>query len=67
MAELEDDPDFHIEGAISSLHDAIWRVLRGVEILDLALISSAREKLDEADRSLLRAVELRKDRREQGQ
>lgn len=57
--ELAKDPAFHIEQAIGSLHDAIWRVVRGVECLDLGIIQSAREKLDAADRSLLTAIELR--------
>lgn len=58
-SNLSDDPAFHVEQSIASLHDAIWRVVRGLEILDLGLIQSAREKLDEADTSLMTAIRLR--------
>lgn len=58
-SNLGDDPAFHLEQSIAALHDAIWRVVRGVEILDLALIQSAREKLDESNGSLARAIESR--------
>jgi hypothetical protein len=59
-APLDDDPAFHIEQSISALHDAIWRVIRGIEVLDLSLISDARAKLDAADRSLIAAIKARK-------
>lgn len=54
------DSDAHIEAAISDLGEAIWRIVRGIECLDLDLISSAREKLDSADKSRLMAIRLRK-------
>jgi cellobiose-specific phosphotransferase system component IIA len=51
--------EFHIENAIGSLGDAISRIVRGLELLDLDKIAEAREKVESAERSLLRAIERR--------
>ena len=62
LERLDSRAEFHIEQAIASLHDALWRVIRGIEVLDLSTISSGRDKLSAAEKSLLRAIELRKER-----
>lgn len=59
---LGQQPETHVENAIASLSDALRRVVRGIECLDLDLITSAGEKLRAADASLVRAIELRRDR-----
>jgi hypothetical protein len=57
---LEDDAAFHIEQAISSVADAIGRVIDGIEVLNLDKITSGRTCLNEAESSLVMAIRCRR-------
>lgn len=57
---LEDDAAFHIEQAISSVADAIGRVVDGIEVLNLDKIISARTCLNEAETSIVKAIRCRR-------
>lgn len=52
---------FHLECAVSDTIDASRRLIRGIELLDLEMISNAGAKLDTAEKSLLAAIRLRKE------
>jgi hypothetical protein len=62
-AEPAPEREAHIEEAIDCLREAVWRVVRGLECLDVELISSAKEKLDSADIALMNAIRLRGERK----